>query len=189
MYGCTFSIIKKKKRLKCEFLDWYLAILNELYFNYIILNFSFTELTVMHCGIVEGYTWCLWMCLKESSPKPRGCPPILTILQSSPEELVKRRSAGNLTQTHIGFLFVLKCATKKALISPVHDSVRVLLSLCFCVHHQWDVSINQREGEELDTFHVLINTGALFRTAGEKCIKKKTTNLLLSFNAIFLLFQ
>lgn len=31
-------------------------------------------------------------------PKPSGCPPIRTILHSSPEELVKRRSAGNLEQ-------------------------------------------------------------------------------------------
>jgi len=40
------------------------------------------------------------------------------------------------TNTHWVFIVLLKCATKKALISPVHDSVRVLLSLCFCVHHQ-----------------------------------------------------
>lgn len=110
--------------------------------------------------------------VSKSSPKPRGCPPILTILQSSPEELVKRRSAGNLTQTHTHFYFYFlrfKCAIKKTLIlSPLHDSVWVLLSLGFCVHHQGDVSINQREGEELDTFNVLINTGALFGTAGEK---------------------
>lgn len=30
------------------------------------------------------------------SPKPRGCPPMRTILHSSPEELVSRRSLGNL---------------------------------------------------------------------------------------------
>lgn len=30
------------------------------------------------------------------SPKPRGCPPILTIRQSSPLELVSSRSLGNL---------------------------------------------------------------------------------------------
>ena len=29
-------------------------------------------------------------------PKPRGCPPMRTILHSSPEELVSRRSLGNL---------------------------------------------------------------------------------------------
>ena len=31
-----------------------------------------------------------------SSPKPRGCPPMRTILHSSPVELVSRRSLGNL---------------------------------------------------------------------------------------------
>lgn len=30
------------------------------------------------------------------SPKPRGCPPMRTILHSSPEELVSSRSLGNL---------------------------------------------------------------------------------------------
>lgn len=52
------------------------------------------------------------------------------------------------------------------------------LSLCFCVHHQRHISINQRKGEELDTFHVLINTGALFRTAGEKQTYFLTCHLL-----------
>lgn len=33
---------------------------------------------------------------EQSSPKPRGCPPMRTILHSSPEELVSRRSLGNL---------------------------------------------------------------------------------------------
>lgn len=32
-------------------------------------------------------------------PKPRGCPPIRTILHSSPEELVNRRSAGKLQRS------------------------------------------------------------------------------------------
>lgn len=31
-------------------------------------------------------------------PKPSGCPPIRTILQSSPEELVNKRSEGNLEE-------------------------------------------------------------------------------------------
>lgn len=33
---------------------------------------------------------------EQPSPNPRGCPPMRTILQSSPEELVSRRSLGNL---------------------------------------------------------------------------------------------
>lgn len=33
---------------------------------------------------------------RSALPKPSGCPPMRTILHSSPEELVKRRSAGNL---------------------------------------------------------------------------------------------
>ncbi len=77
--------------------------------------------------------------------------------------------------------FIFKSATCKALIWwHVHYSVRVLLSLCFCVHHQRDVSFNQRKGEELDTFHVLINTGALFRTAGEKHVKLININILFN---------
>lgn len=32
----------------------------------------------------------------QPSPKPRGCPPMRTILHSSPEELVSSRSLGNL---------------------------------------------------------------------------------------------
>lgn len=33
---------------------------------------------------------------EQPSPKPRGCPPMRTILHSSPEELVSKRSLGNL---------------------------------------------------------------------------------------------
>lgn len=40
---------------------------------------------------LPSYTGSEW-----SSPKPRGCPPMRTILHSSPEELVSRRSLGNL---------------------------------------------------------------------------------------------
>lgn len=36
------------------------------------------------------------------SPKPRGCPPMRTILHSSPEELVSSRSLGNLGQQEGG---------------------------------------------------------------------------------------
>lgn len=36
------------------------------------------------------------------SPKPRGCPPMRTILHSSPEELVSSRSLGNLRQQEGG---------------------------------------------------------------------------------------
>lgn len=35
---------------------------------------------------------------KRLSPKPSGCPPMRTILHSSPEELVSRRSLGNLRE-------------------------------------------------------------------------------------------
>lgn len=35
---------------------------------------------------------------RRNSPKPKGCPPILTIFQSSPEALVKRTLFGNLEE-------------------------------------------------------------------------------------------
>lgn len=41
---------------------------------------------------------------RRHSPKPRGCPPILTIRHSSPLELVSSRSLGNLQRGELSMV-------------------------------------------------------------------------------------
>lgn len=112
-------------------------------------------------------------------PKPSGCPPMRTILHSSPEELVKRRSAGNLEHKDqelkqvrvqqkkpftraqgITLLYYLTLATHE--VSS--------LSLSLRVHHQRDVAVDEGEGEELDTVQVLAGRrlSVLFGTEEEE---------------------
>lgn len=95
-----FSVGGGELHLKHLFI-WFLSFHSKHVEMEVFLNISVTVFfrKVFKCNVSLHYVMVECVFVRGVLPKPRGCPPIRTILHSSPDELVNRRSAGKLQRS------------------------------------------------------------------------------------------